>query len=108
MKRASSLRLRRPKPMGRSWPGAGRFCSVTAMVSGHLLPGAGVGFVLGSPADRGDDVLVARAAADLAADGGADLRLAGVRIVVQKRPAGHQHSRGAEPAVQGVLLVKAL
>ncbi len=41
--------------------------------------------VLGGPADRGDDVLVAGAAADAAGDRGADLLLGGVRVLVQQR-----------------------
>src|SRR3954452_16870107 len=93
MKRASSLRLSRPKPIGRSWSG------ITAMRSRLLLR---------RPADGRDDVLVARAAADAAGDRGADLLLGGVRVGVQQRPRGHDHPRGAEAALQRVLLVEAL
>src|SRR3954449_3203589 len=91
MKRGSSLRFRRPKPMGRS----------SAMAMCRLL-------VLGGPADRRDDVLVARAAADAAGDRGADLVLGRVRIRVQQPAPGHQHAGGAEAALQRVLLVEAL
>src|SRR3954465_14015757 len=91
MKRGSSLRFRRPKPMGRS----------SAMAMCRLL-------VLGGPADRRDDVLVARAAADAAADRGADLRPTGVGVGVQQPAPGHEHAGGAEAALQRVLLVEAL
>src|SRR3954452_18474581 len=91
MKRGSSLRLRRPKPTGRS----------SAMAMCRLL-------VLGRPADRGDDVLVARAAADAAGDRGADLLLGRLRVLVQHAPRGHEHARGPEAALERVLLVEAL
>ncbi len=95
MKRASSLRLRRPKPIGRSWCG------------GHAQTSC-LRFVLGGPAGRGDDVLVARAAADAARDRGADLVLARVGVGVQQRPDGHHHPRRAEAALERVQLVEAL
>src|SRR3954468_6788412 len=91
MKRGSSLRFRRPKPTGRS----------SAMAMCRLL-------VLGGPADRRDDVLVARAAADAAGDRGADLLVARVGVRVQQPAARHQHAGGAEAALQGVMLVEAL
>src|SRR5215204_4143309 len=91
MKRGSSLRFRRPKPTGRS----------SAMAMLCLL-------VLGGPADRRDDVLVARAAADAAGDCDADLVLGGVRVLVEQPARRHQHARRAEPALQRVLLVEAL
>src|SRR3954467_13520619 len=91
MKRGSSLRLRRPKPTGRS----------SAMAMCRLL-------VLGRPADRLDDVLVARAAADAAGARRADLLLRRVRVLVQQPARGHQHARGAEAALERVLLVEAL
>src|SRR3954447_4071833 len=91
MKRGSSLRLRRPKPTGRS----------SAMAMCRLL-------MLGRPADRLDDVLVARAAADAAGDRRADLLLRRVRVLVQQPARGHQHARGAEAALERVLLVEAL
>src|SRR3954469_23951234 len=91
MKRGSSLRFRRPKPMGRS----------SAMAMCRLL-------VLGGPADRRDDVLVARATADAAGDRGADLLLARVRVLVQQPAPGHQHAGGAEAALERVFLIEAL
>ena len=106
MKRASSLRFRRPKPIGRSWPGLGRF----SFRHGHRSQTScrGRGFVLGRPANRGDDVLVAGAAADRARDRGADLILARVGVLVQQRARGHQHPRRAEAAMERVQLVEPL
>src|SRR3954451_3970825 len=99
MKRASSLRLSRPKPIGRSWS------EITAMRSRLLLRRR---LVLRRPAGGRDDVLVARAAADAAGDRGADLLLGGVRVGVQQRPRGHDHPGGAEAALERMLLVEAL
>ena len=59
MKRASSLRLSGPKPIGRSSIARHRWRLLCCVLRG--------------PLDRGDDVLVARAAADRAGDRGADL-----------------------------------
>src|SRR5215813_8775154 len=102
MKRASSLRLSRPKPMGRSGAGVWRFSTVamSALLSGR-------GLVVGRPADGGDDVLVARAAADRAGDRRADLLVAGVGVLVEQRARRHQHAGRAEPALQAVALVEA-
>src|SRR5215203_191500 len=104
MKRSSSLRLSRPKPIGRWVEGLGRF-STTAM--SHLLSRL-AGFVLGGPANRADDVLVTRAAADRSGDRGPDLLLGGVGVLVQEGARGHQHPRRAEAALEGVALVEAL
>src|SRR5215207_11259777 len=94
MKRASSLRLRRPKPIGRS---------VSMAATSDLLP-----FGLSGPADCRDDVLVARAAADRARDRGADLLLGRVRVLVQQRARRHQHAGRAEAALERVQLMEAL
>src|SRR5215210_6408381 len=96
MKRGSSLRLSRPKPTGRS----------SAIAMSGLLPRRGL--LVSGPADRADDVLVARAAADAAGDRGADLLLARVRVHVEQPARGHQHAGGAEAALERVLLVEAL
>src|SRR3954452_9585277 len=93
MKRSSSLRLRRPKPMGRSADGA-------AAISGLL--------VLGGPAGRRDDVLVPGASADAAGDGGADLVLGRIRVLVEQGADRHLHPRRAEAALEGVHLVEPL
>src|SRR3954447_24481225 len=101
MKRASSLRLSRPKPMGRS-------VGVSRVATSHLLVRAVAVLVLGGPLDRGNDVLVARATTDRAGDRGADLLVGRMRVLVQQRARGHEHPRCAEAAVQGVHLVEAL
>src|SRR5215217_9279569 len=103
MKRGSSLRLSRPKPIGRSCVALGRF-SMTAM-SGLL---SCRGLVLGRPAGGRHDVLVARAAADAARYRGADLVLGRVRVLVEQRAHRHLHARGAEAALECVALVEAL
>src|SRR3954451_8598048 len=103
MKRRSSLRFSRPKPIGRSCSVVGRFSTVAT--SGLLVCPV---LVLGSPLDRGDDVLVARAATDRAGDRGADLMLGRLRVLVEQCACGHEHPRRAEAALQGVLLVEAL
>ena len=64
--------------------------------------------MLGRPADRAHDVLVARTAADRTGDRGADLLLAGIRVLVQEGARGHDHPRRAEPALERVALVEAL
>src|SRR6478672_7482032 len=104
MNRASSLRFSRPKPMGRSCVALGRFSTVA--IASCLLSRRRR--VLGGPADRGNDVLVARAPADRARDGRADLEVRRVGVLVQERPRGHEHPGRAEPAVERVLLVEAL
>src|SRR5689334_21339845 len=93
MKRASSLRLRRPKPMGR----------LVSIATSDLLP-----LLLRGPAGGGDDVLVAGAAADAAGDRGADLVVAGIRVLVEQRSDRQHHPGRAEAALQGVHLVEAL
>ena len=54
--------------------------------------------------DRGDDVLVAGAAAEVALDGVADLVIGGIRGPPQEVGSGHDHPRGAEPALEAVVL----
>src|SRR3954451_20940614 len=93
MKRASSLRLRRPKPMGRS----------VSIATSDLLP-----LSLCCPAGGGDDVLVARAAADAARDRGPDLVVGGVGVLVEQRPDRQHHARRAEAALERMQLVETL
>src|SRR5690242_17398754 len=104
MKRASSLRFRRPKPTGRSWAALGRFSTVVAW-SGLLVSAV---LMVGRPADGGDDVLVTGTAADRAGDSRADLLIGWIRIRVEQRTTRHQHPGGAEAALQGVQLVESL
>ena len=64
--------------------------------------------VLGGPADGGDDVLVARAAADRTRDRRADLVVGRVGVLVEQCPCRHQHPGRAEAALERVQLVEAL
>src|SRR3954453_19094471 len=93
MKRSSSLRFSRPKPIGRSAAGA-------TAISGLL--------VLGGPAGRRDDVLVAGAPADASGDGGTDLMVRRFGVLVEQGADRHLHPRRAEPALQRVHLVEPL
>src|ERR1700694_5297543 len=54
--------------------------------------------------DRGHDVLVPGAAAQVALQPVANLRLGGSRVSREQVAAGHDHSGGAEAALQAVLL----
>src|SRR5688572_21679796 len=58
--------------------------------------------------NRVDDVLITRAAAQIAGDTFADLALRRRRVVVQQRHCRHDHSRRAEAALKPVLLPEAL
>src|SRR5262245_18056427 len=98
MKRASSLRFILPCPSGVS------FAAVVAI----FLPPRGRALGLGCPANRPDDVAIAGAAAESAGDRRADLLLGGIGLLVADRPRGHDHTRGAEAALQAVLLVASL
>src|SRR3990172_6237628 len=97
MKRGSSTRL----------TGAPRTSVVTSLLlcRGNRRGGRGaLAHDPGGLADREDDVVVARAAADVAFDRVADLRLARICIVGDEVGSGHDHPRRAEPALQPVLL----
>ncbi len=59
---------------------------------------------LGGRADGGDDVLVARAAAVVALDRVADLVVGRIGVVGQQVGGRHDHARGAEAALEAVLL----
>jgi len=50
---------------------------------------------------RGDDGRIARAAAQVVAQGMLDVFRAGVVVLVQQGLGGHDHARGAEPALDG-------
>src|SRR3954453_23768855 len=105
MKRRSSLRFRRPKPIGRSCSVVGRFSTVAMS---DLLVVAVAVLVSGGPLDGGDDVLVTGAAADRSRDRRTDLSVGGVGIGVEQRAARHQHPWRAEAALERVLLVESL
>jgi hypothetical protein len=51
---------------------------------------------------------MARAAAEIPGDGLPNLELGGIRILLQQREGSHHHARGAEAALQTVLLEKPL
>ena len=59
-------------------------------------------------ANRGDDVVVARAAADVALDRVADLFVARVGVAGEEVGCGHDHAGCAEPALEAVLLPESL
>src|SRR3954464_11913705 len=103
MKRRSSLRLRRPNPMGRSWSAVGGFSTVA---TSRLLVCPIL--VFGSPLDGGDDVLVARTAADRARDRRAYLLVGRLWVLVEQRSRRHRHPGRAEAALERVLLVEPL
>src|SRR6476619_2999582 len=58
--------------------------------------------------DRLDDVHVARATTEVAADALPDLGFVGVRVLGQEPGGLHDHPRGAEPALQTVLIPERL
>src|SRR5439155_27060606 len=61
---------------------------------------------LGALLDRLDDVLVARAAAEVAIEPFADLGFGGVRVVLHQVDRAHHHARRAEAALQPMALVE--
>src|SRR6059036_2881466 len=66
------------------------------------------GHVLSGPLDRLHDVVVARAAAEVALELVADLRLRGLRVTLEHLIGRHDHPGGAEPALQPVFLPEPL
>src|SRR5438309_8830952 len=96
-KRASSLR-RTDSPMCGSLANV----SLAPMAFSSGLAGHG-----GLPHLHGlDDVLVARAAAQVAFQLFADLRFAGVGMALAQVERAHHHARGAEAALQAVALLE--
>jgi hypothetical protein len=63
---------------------------------------------LGGGEDRGDDQLVARAAADVAGDRPHDVLAGRLGVLGQQRLGDHDHARGAEPALGGEVLEERL
>src|SRR5919197_3137750 len=101
MKRGSSTRLMR----------APRTSVVILVASPSRVRGGGGGALSHDRrglADRGDDVVVPGAAADVAFDGVPDLVIGGVGRVVEEVCRGHDHPRGTEPALQAVLVPERL
>src|SRR5688500_17588471 len=62
-----------------------------------------LGINLACGADGGDDLGVARAAADVAAEGGLDLRELGGWVLGEELGARHQHAGDAVAALDGAL-----
>src|SRR5690242_2758152 len=101
MKRLSSTRLRLA-------PSPPIFISSSACDTFRLLA-ARLGSELGRrPQHRFDDVLVTGAAAEVAGQRPAHVLLGWVGVLVEQRLGGQYHARGAEPALQPVLLPEAL
>src|SRR5450432_1860591 len=55
-------------------------------------------------ADRGDDVLVARATTEIALDPVANLVVRGIRVARKQVRGGHDHARSTEAALEAVFL----
>src|ERR1051325_4901871 len=116
MKRASSLRFIRPKPMGASVTPPVPSSSHDAILPGAVsvamyLPPGGRCFVRSRPPDRLHDVHVAGAATQASRDRLANLVIGHVRrigMLVDEPAARDHHSRCAEAALQGMHLVEAL
>src|SRR5258707_5473035 len=103
MKRGSSLRFI-------EWPMPQILASVLGSLIAWLLGSdrRALTHLLGRVLHGLDDVHVARAAAQVPADGLADLLLARILVAYEERARGHQHARRAEAALQTVLLGEAL
>ena len=102
MKRASSLRFRRPKPIGRSVLALGRFSTVAM-----LRPPVSRRLRTRRPSAPRRRCSCSRAAADRARDSRTDLVVGRIRVLVEQRARRHQHPRRAEAALQRVRLVEA-
>src|SRR5262247_2089024 len=103
MKRGSSLRFI-------EWPMPQILASVLGSLIAWLLCtflDADSAHLLGRVLHGLDDVHVAGAPAQIPRDRLADLLLARVLVSLEQRARGHQHARGAEAALQAVLLGEA-
>src|SRR4029077_8195572 len=98
MKRGSSTRLMLAPSM------SGATSVVISYLLGLCADGRAGPHGLGGVADCGDDVLVPRAAAEVALDRMSDLIVRRVGVVLKQVDRGHDHARRAEPALQPVLL----
>src|SRR5678815_1078679 len=98
MNRLSSTRLRlAPRPP--------ILISSSALVT-LVAPSPSALHLLGCPEHRLHDVLVAGAAAEVARQRPPHLFLGRVGVLVQQRLGGHHHARGAEAALQTVLVLE--
>src|ERR1044072_1813602 len=96
MKRGSSLRFM-------EWP----MPQILASVLGLLMVSP-LAHLLGRVLHGLHDIDVTGAAAEIPRNGLADLLLARVLVLLEQRARRHQHARGAESALQAVLLGEAL
>src|SRR5713226_7196843 len=103
MKRGSSLRFI-------EWPMPQILASVLSSLIADLLmlSALRLAHFLGRVLHGLDDIHVTGAAAQVARDCLADFLLARVLVALEERAGGHQHARGAETALQAVLLGEAL
>src|SRR5687768_8528618 len=99
MKRASSTRLTLCPIPRTPFPVVAIAAPSDRRAGAHALAGR---------LDRLDDVLVAGAAAEVAADRPSDLLLRRRRVALQQRRPHQHHRRGAEAALEPVLLVERL
>src|SRR6267142_1872135 len=99
MKRGSSLRFI-------EWPMPQIFASVlgSLIVGSWVLIDAALAHLLGRVLHGLDDIHVPGTAAQISGDGLADLQLARILVALEQCARGHEHARGAESALQAVLL----
>src|SRR5207249_7573034 len=74
----------------------------------HGVPSLLSGHVFGGPLDRLDDIVVARAATEVALELVPDLVFRRLRVAFEHLVGGHDHARRAEAALEPVLLPEAL
>src|SRR5262245_61858572 len=104
MSRGSSRRLmdlpnmRSSVALAMAIPSLARLCRLL-LGSGHRV---------GGPLDGLHDVVVPRAAAQVAFELVPDLLFGGLGVPLEHLVSGHDHARGAEPALQAVLLPEPL
>src|SRR5215813_12323795 len=92
------------KPVGLAGAGPPDFRGVRArLLNPRTSPWPGR---LARGPDRVDDVLIASAPAEVALEPGADTFLRRPRFTPEQFQRAHDHSRGAEPALQGVMLAE--
>src|SRR5438552_7779992 len=105
-------RIRRPHIVGETppppemtvvFPARKRLTEIPAGLARAAVPRRGR---LARGPDRVDDVLVASAPAEIALEPGADAFLGRLRLAPKHLQRAHDHARGAETALQGVMLAK--
>src|SRR3546814_925920 len=95
----------------RPWPVRKRKSSLRLTLAPIPVSGPESGMVLplharGGRLDGLDDVVITRAAADVALQPLADLVFLGIGVLLQKVHGGHHHARRAEAALQPVMLAE--